>query len=59
VAVAGADWLHPEPEPDPKLQLPPLLDRDVVTLTAAVVDVTVSTSDPQVLVEAALVESPE
>ena len=34
-------------------------EREVDTVTAVVTDVTVSTSEPQVLVEAALVESPE
>ncbi len=34
-------------------------EREVVTVTGVVTDVTVSTSDPQVVVEAALVESPE
>jgi prolyl-tRNA editing enzyme YbaK/EbsC (Cys-tRNA(Pro) deacylase) len=51
------DWPHVELHP------PPPADSDVVTVTGVVtggvVPVTVSTSDPQVLVEAALVESPE
>jgi hypothetical protein len=57
LAVPAEDWFHPDPE----LQLPPLPERDVLTLTGVVVvvDVTVSTSEPQVLVEAALIESPE
>jgi hypothetical protein len=38
---------------------PPPAEREVVTVTGVVTDVTVSTSDPQVVVEAALVESPE
>jgi hypothetical protein len=51
------DWPHVELHPLP------VADSDVVTVTGVgtggVVPVTVSTSDPQVLVEAALVESPE
>jgi hypothetical protein len=44
-----------------EMEAPDLLPaaRDVVSVTGVVAELTVSTSDPQVLVEAALVESPE
>jgi hypothetical protein len=54
LASVDEDWPHGEVHP------PPALESVVLTVTGVVVaGVTVSTSDPQVLVEAALVESPE